>query len=40
MLKWSRAYDAERGVEIDYQSTGSGNGIMQTIAGTSTLLSM
>ncbi|MFL5331110.1 MAG: phosphate ABC transporter substrate-binding protein PstS [Gemmataceae bacterium] len=29
MLKWSRVYAAERGIQIDYQSTGSGNGIQQ-----------
>lgn len=34
MLKWSRTYAAERGVQVDYQSTGSGNGIQQMLAGT------
>jgi len=34
MLHWSRVYDREFQVEIDYQSTGSGNGIQQTIART------
>lgn len=34
MLKWSRVYAAERGVEIDYQSTGSGNGVLQMTVGT------
>jgi len=34
MLKWSRVYAAERGIQVDYQSTGSGNGIQQMIVGT------
>jgi len=34
MLKWSRVYAAERGVEVDYQSTGSGNGVLQMTVGT------
>jgi phosphate transport system substrate-binding protein len=34
MLKWSRVYAAEKNVQVDYQSTGSGNGIQQMIVGT------
>ncbi|MBX7102461.1 MAG: phosphate ABC transporter substrate-binding protein PstS [Gemmataceae bacterium] len=34
MLKWSRAYAADRTVQVDYQSTGSGNGIQQVTVGT------
>lgn len=34
LLKWSRVYAAERGIQIDYQSTGSGNGIQQMTVGT------
>jgi len=32
--KWSQVYDAERGVQINYQSIGSGGGIRQFIAKT------
>lgn len=34
MLKWTKVYDERNGIQIDYQSTGSGNGQQQTIAGT------
>jgi phosphate transport system substrate-binding protein len=34
MLKWSRVYAAETGIQIDYQSAGSGNGIQQMTVGT------
>jgi phosphate transport system substrate-binding protein len=34
MLKWSRSYAAETGVQVDYQSAGSGNGIQQMTVGT------
>ncbi|QVL32552.1 phosphate ABC transporter substrate-binding protein PstS [Telmatocola sphagniphila] len=34
MLVWSREYEKLTGVQIDYQSTGSGNGVQQTLAQT------
>ena len=34
MLMWTKAYDEQFHVQIDYQSTGSGNGQQQTIART------
>ena len=34
MLQWTRTYEREQNVQIDYQATGSGNGIQQTIART------
>lgn len=34
MLMWTRTYEREFHVQIDYQSTGSGNGQQQTIAKT------
>jgi phosphate transport system substrate-binding protein len=34
MLMWTRDYEKEFGVQIDYQSTGSGNGQQQTITKT------
>lgn len=34
MLKWSRSFEAETRVQVDYQSTGSGNGIQQMTVGT------
>jgi phosphate transport system substrate-binding protein len=34
MLKWTRVYDRQYGVQVDYQSTGSGNGVQQMIART------
>jgi phosphate transport system substrate-binding protein len=33
MTKWSRVYRERTAVEVDYSSTGSGNGIQQTISG-------
>lgn len=34
MLQWSRSYERFCGVQVDYQATGSGNGVQQTIART------
>lgn len=34
ILMWTRDYDAQFQIQIDYQSTGSGNGQQQTIART------
>jgi phosphate transport system substrate-binding protein len=34
LLKWTRVYEFEAGVQVDYQSTGSGNGVQQTLRQT------
>src|SRR5262249_43252471 len=34
MTKWTAGYERERGVQVDYSSTGSSNGIQQIIART------
>lgn len=34
MTKWAGVYDKEHGVQVDYASTGSGNGVQQVIAKT------
>ncbi len=34
MTKWADLYNKEKGVEVNYQSTGSGNGVQQMTAKT------